>query len=84
MVTFGMAAGWKARGFKSLDEQFSPARASFWIKKIRGNVARDERVNAELLKLGWKVIRLWESDVRRSPERCAERIHLTIKRRTRR
>jgi DNA mismatch endonuclease (patch repair protein) len=32
----------------------------FWRKKIQTNRVRDRKVNCELKKLGWKVIRIWE------------------------
>jgi DNA mismatch endonuclease, patch repair protein len=72
---FFHGGGWKQRGFASFEEQFSRWRnPSFWMEKIRGNVARDEKATAELRRLGWKVVRIWESDVRKSPERAAARV----------
>lgn len=38
---------------------------AFWIKKISSNVARDKKTNRLLKKLGWKVLRFWEHDVRK-------------------
>lgn len=35
-------------------------RLDFWIPKLEGNRARDERKKAELEKLGWRVIEIWE------------------------
>jgi DNA mismatch endonuclease (patch repair protein) len=35
----------------------------FWDEKIARNRARDERVNAELADLGWRVVRLWDFEV---------------------
>src|SRR5678815_3359579 len=32
----------------------------FWDEKIARNRARDERVNAELATLGWRVVRIWD------------------------
>lgn len=32
----------------------------FWDEKIAKNKARDTKVNRELRKLGWKVLRIWE------------------------
>jgi DNA mismatch endonuclease (patch repair protein) len=69
---FFHGGGWKARGFASFEEQFSRWRnPAFWMEKIRSNVARDKKATAELRRLGWKVIRIWESDVRKSPRRAA-------------
>lgn len=37
--------------------------ASYWLAKFTGNKARDRRVNRELRKRGWKVIRIWEHEL---------------------
>ena len=39
--------------------------ASFWSEKIRKNKARDRLVNATLRRSGWKVVRVWEHELRR-------------------
>lgn len=39
-------------------------RAEFWAEKRGGNVARDRRNRAALRKLGWRVLVIWECDVR--------------------
>ena len=55
---------WKKRGFASLEAQMSRVNnPEYWVKKIRGNMERDKRVNRELRKNGWIVVRVWESDV---------------------
>jgi DNA mismatch endonuclease (patch repair protein) len=36
------------------------SRLDFWLPKLEGNRARDERVKAQLKGLGWKVIEVWE------------------------
>lgn len=46
----------------------------FWQVKLQGNIERDRRVNQWLLGLGWRVIRVWEHEVRTDPERTAERL----------
>jgi DNA mismatch endonuclease, patch repair protein len=38
--------------------------AGFWSEKIRRNKARDRLVNATLRKSGWKVVRVWEHELR--------------------
>ena len=43
-------------------------RAAFWLAKLTGNKARDRRVNRELRKRGWTVVRVWEHELRRSDE----------------
>ncbi len=43
-------------------------RASFWLAKINGNKARDRKVNRLLKTKGWKVVRVWEHELRRQDE----------------
>jgi len=80
---FWHGGGWKERGFATFEEQFSSHKSAFWIRKIRGNVERDRRANIELRKMGWKVVRFWESAVRRSPERCALKVIQALERQSR-
>lgn len=39
--------------------------AEFWKKKITGNVERDLRQQKELRSLGWKVIVIWECELKK-------------------
>jgi len=70
---------WRLRRLPSLSLQFkgSPNRA-YWIRKIAGNVERDARVTRALRKLGWSVVRVWESDLKKNPERCLRRVRRAV------
>ena len=57
------------------------SNASYWTQKLASNVARDSRVNIELKRLGWLVVRIWETDINRAPERAAAKIELLLRRR---
>lgn len=48
--------------------------APYWLAKIQANIIRDKRYNKELKQLGWKVVRLWESDIRADVEKAALKI----------
>jgi len=64
---------WYRRGHTSLEEQLAGVRnPGYWLGKIRRNVERDLHSTEELLRGGWKVLRFWESGVRRDPEGCVE------------
>ena len=41
----------------------------YWDWKIKYNVDKDKRINKELKKIGWKVIRFWEHDVKKNPSK---------------
>jgi DNA mismatch endonuclease (patch repair protein) len=49
-------------------------RGPYWDAKIAGNVARDQRVDAELAAMGWQVLRVWDIDVIRDPDSAAARV----------
>ncbi len=46
----------------------------YWKEKIRRNKERDNEVNRELKKTDWKVIRIWEYDIRRNSGKCIKKI----------
>ncbi len=41
----------------------------FWEEKIERNVARDVRNEAELKALGWRVVRVWECEIKTVAQR---------------
>ncbi len=45
-----------------------------WEAKIEANRKRDRRNHARLRRAGWKVIRIWDFQLERSPEACLQRI----------
>jgi DNA mismatch endonuclease Vsr len=53
-------------------------RAEFWIDKIETNKRRDRRTSRKLQKSGWVVLRVWASDVIKSPERVGRRINRAV------
>jgi len=46
----------------------------YWEKKIANNKNRDRKVNKTLKSLGWRVIRLWEYDIKKNPHKCINKI----------
>ena len=45
-----------------------------WRDKIAATRERDRRNFRKLRRLGWKVLRIWEHQIERSPEECVRRI----------
>lgn len=39
------------------------SRTDFWERKFDENVRRDEKVMKELIKLGWRVLTIWECQI---------------------
>jgi DNA mismatch endonuclease (patch repair protein) len=46
----------------------------FWAKKLQGNKDRDKFVARELRKMGWKVVRVWEHDLK-YPEKVVAKLN---------
>lgn len=40
-------------------------RTEWWLEKIRGNIERDNLSSAKLIKEGWKVITIWECELKK-------------------
>lgn len=64
---------WAVRGMKSLDEELE-GNSEYWRKKILRNVARDQENEYELRALGWTVLRIWESDIKRDLSGCVQTV----------
>lgn len=58
-------------------------RREWWIAKLSANITRDQNVNRSLRRCGWRVLRFWESEVLKDPERSARRVATAVKRRRR-
>jgi DNA mismatch endonuclease Vsr len=50
----------------------------FWIKKIELNMKRDKKVNEQLEKEGWIVLRFWGKEIEKNLDKCIELIENTI------
>ena len=52
-----------------------PGRSgAYWDEKIEANVARDRAVDVELRELGWKVVRIWDFEVRKHLDEAVVRV----------
>jgi DNA mismatch endonuclease (patch repair protein) len=46
----------------------------YWEKKIQRNHERDKLVNKILKKEGWRVLRFWESDIKKNKSKIVDKI----------
>lgn len=64
---------WALRGIDSLDEELS-CYSEYWKNKILQNTKRDV-INTQLLEEnGWRVIRIWESEIKVNVSSCADKV----------
>ncbi|MBI4665909.1 MAG: very short patch repair endonuclease [Nitrospinae bacterium] len=72
---------WRLRGFNSLEEQLKGLRNKpYWERKIKRNMERDRQVNHALRRGGWRVVRIWESQITKQPDRAINRIFNAVSR----
>lgn len=45
------------------------SNVDYWEQKIKRNRQRDKDVNKALKKIGWRVLRFWECEVKRDPDK---------------
>jgi DNA mismatch endonuclease, patch repair protein len=50
----------------------------YWKPKLEGNVSRDELHNQELLELGWRVLTVWECELK-EPQKLSDKLMLFLK-----
>jgi len=54
-------------------EKKKPSK-KFWRDKIENNMRRDHRYTRRLRREGWSVLRFWEHDIEKNPDKCMRRI----------
>ena len=62
---------------------FRGPNAATWRAKMRRNKERDEANTRVAKAAGWKVLRLWECDIKRSPAKLALKIRTQVLKRDR-
>lgn len=50
------------------------SNVDFWRRKFDANVARDRLVRGQLRRSGWRVVTVWECELRRRSDRVAARV----------
>lgn len=53
--------------------------AEFWEAKISANVERDRRVARELRGAGWRVLRIWEHELRKNPRGAVGKVRRVLR-----
>jgi DNA mismatch endonuclease (patch repair protein) len=53
--------------------------AEFWSKKLSANQRRDRLVARTLRRAGWKVVRIWEHEVERAPQKAIDRLRAGLR-----
>ena len=74
--TFVFCDGDFWHGYQYYAKKKPPKR--FWRDKLEGNMRRDRAVTRKLRADGWHVVRLWEHDINKKPEKCVRKIRRSM------
>lgn len=64
---------WRIRGLDTLEQELN-SYSDYWKDKISNNIERDAKITLSLIQKGWRVIRIWESDIKYNPQVIAKQI----------
>jgi DNA mismatch endonuclease (patch repair protein) len=80
LVIFCDGDFWHGREWRALAAKLrSGANASYWLQKIEANRRRDRKTSRVLSADGWTVLRIWESEIKKAPERIALNIEALVR-----
>lgn len=75
LVVFVDGVFWHGYRYPSWKHRLS----SFWQQKIERNRTRDVRNFAKLRRNGWRIVRLWEHQVKADLPSCIERVTAALR-----
>ena len=62
---------WHGRNFKKTKDRLPK---KYWQAKIEQNIKRDKINRNKLKKDGWKILRIWEYEIKKTPEKSIEKV----------
>lgn len=79
LVVFVDGDFWHGRDLEKRVERLARgSNSGYWVAKIGYNRERDARNNALLEAAGWRVLRLWETDVLKAPLDAVHRVAMAV------
>lgn len=74
IVIFCDSSFWHGRRDNDLTGQAFSKNKEFWKNKLQENRKRDARTNHTLRKQDWRVLRFWDTEILKAPERVTRRL----------
>jgi len=50
----------------------------YWKEKIASNKKRDKEINQKYKNMGWKVLRFWEHQIKKDPQKIIKKIEKSL------
>jgi DNA mismatch endonuclease (patch repair protein) len=79
IVIFCDSAFWHGRYLNTPKGERFYKNKEFWQAKLEANKRKDRRITGELRKRGWTVLRFWDEDILRNPERIILKILRSVR-----
>jgi DNA mismatch endonuclease, patch repair protein len=61
------------------DFRVPATRTGFWLRKIRSNAERDRKIDLDLAKRGWYVMRYWEHEIKNNPDNVVAAVMIAVR-----
>jgi DNA mismatch endonuclease (patch repair protein) len=78
IVLFCDSAFWHGRYLNTPKAERFYKNQAFWQAKLEANKRKDQRINLEMRRRGWIVLRFWDEDILKHPRRVLNRILRSI------
>jgi len=78
VLIFCDSSFWHGRSEKDLSGESFKHNKSYWTEKLNKNKERDSVITKKLNETGWKVIRLWDTDIYKDQIKVKESIRSAI------
>ena len=79
VVIFCDSSFWHGRNPDDVSGKNFKRNRELWVEKLTKTIERDKKVNMELTKMGWKILRFWDDEILKFPEECKRKILNEIK-----
>jgi DNA mismatch endonuclease Vsr len=80
IVVFCDSSFWHGRHWRRLREQLRRgSNPSYWVTHIARNRRRDRAVNGILREMGYHVMRFWDDEVLKHPDRCLKKLMAVLR-----
>lgn len=80
IVVFCDSSFWHGRDWKKLKAQLARGNnPDYWISHIEKNMRRDKHVTRHLKSMGYEVVRFWDQEIYKDPEKCIRMIRQLAK-----
>lgn len=76
IAVFVDGAFWHGYDFRNTSRRLPK---KYWLPKIKRNIMRDAEISLKLRKMGWKVIRIWDHEIKETPDKALDKVLSCVK-----